>query len=435
MEKKWNLQDIKPSERRRSSSRVNLSRTTVDNVERQAPSESSRIETPAAKPAGSRKRSRKILWIALLVLGVLAVAGFIFTVFSSGAEVSVFPRLREPVVNAVFEAKRQNAAAGELAYEVMSLEAEGAREVSATGQEEVETQASGKITIYNTSSDSQRLITNTRFQTDNGLVFRIKDPAVVPAATGDTPGSITAEVFADEAGDKYNIAAGTKLRVPGFKENDMTDLYNAIYAENPGAFSGGYAGPRFIVDETQLASSMESLQGELRQALEGRVESERPAGFTLFDSAVVFVYQDLPPEEIGEGRVRLKQKAILQVPIFKNEDFASFIAAGTVPGYEGEPVRIEDVSKLTFEYVAAPSDVSSAESISFRLSGTPKLIWVFDAEQLKADLAGGAQTALNTVLGGYPAIEKASATIRPFWKQSFPDKSEDITIIESMDSN
>lgn len=434
MEKKWNLQDIKPSERRRPSSRMSsISRTTVDKVERHD-TEPQREQVPAARTGGGRKRSKKGLVIGLGALGVVLALGFLFAILSSGAEVTVFPRLREPTVNAVLEAKRQNATAGELTYEVMSLEAEGSREVSATGQEDVETQATGNITIYNTSSDSQRLITNTRFQTESGLVFRISDPAVVPAATDGTPGSITAKVFADEVGSEYNIASGVRMRVPGFQENDMTELYEAIYAESAGAFTGGYSGPKFIVDDEQLSAALESLQNELRQALDGRVESERPAGFTLFDSAVVFVYRDLPSEEIEEGRVRIKQQAILQVPMFKNEDFASFIAAATVPGYEGEPVRIEDVSKLSFGYATEPTDISAEEGISFRLTGNPKLIWVFDSEQLKKDLAGGAQTALNTVLGGYPAIERATATIRPFWKQSFPDNAEDITIIESTDS-
>lgn len=434
MEKKWNLQDIKPSERRRPSTRPSLSRTTVDKVERET-SELPRENTSARQISNPKQgKNKRGLVIGIIALVAVLAIGFLFAILSSGAEVTVFPRLREPTVNAVFEAKRQNAAAGELAYEVMSLEAEGSREVSATGQEEVETQATGNITIYNSSSDSQRLITNTRFQTEAGLVFRIKDPAVVPAATGGTPGSVTAEVFADEPGDKYNIPAGTRFRVPGFQENDMTELYEAIYAENGGGFSGGYSGPRFIVDEEQMAAAMESLQGELRQALQGRVETERPAGFTLFSPSVVFVYRDLPPEEIEEGRVRLRQQAILQVPLFKNEDFASFIAAGTVPGYEGEPVRIENIGALSFEYATVPTDISAEESISFRLSGNPKLIWVFDAEQLKSDLAGGAQTALNTVLGGYPAIERATATIRPFWQRSFPDNTEDITIIESTDS-
>ncbi|MEX0912978.1 MAG: hypothetical protein WDZ56_00445 [Candidatus Paceibacterota bacterium] len=406
----------------------------VDRVERQPVGEVSN-DSLAKKSSPNKKRNKKSLVIGLAVFGIFVVAGFLFALLSSGAEVTVFPRLREPTVNAVLEAKRQNASASELAYEVMTLEAEGAREVTATGQEEVETQATGNITIYNTGSESQRLITNTRFQTKEGLVFRIKDPAVVPAATDGNPGSIVAEVFADEAGEKYNISAGTRLRVPGFQENDMMELYEAIYAENPAAISGGYSGPRFIVDEEQLATSMESLQSELRQALLNRVEGERPAGFTLFDSSVVFVYQDLAPEEIGEGQVRLKQKAILQVPIFKNEDFAAFIAAATVPGYEGEPVRIEDTSKLSFEYVTVPSNILAEEMISFRLSGNPRLIWVFDTEQLKTDLAGGSQSALNIVLGGYPAIEKASATIRPFWKQSFPNSTEEITIVESTDSN
>lgn len=435
MEKKWNLQDIKPSERRRSSSRVSsLSRTSVDKVERDV-SETARESVTNHRPKKVSKQGKKGLVLGLIALGAVLAFGFLFAILSSGAEVTVFPRLREPTVNAVLEAKRQNATASELAYEVMTLEAEGSREVTANGQEEVESQALGSITIYNTGSEPQRLITNTRFKTESGLVFRISDPVVVPAATDDTPGSVAAQVFADEVGADYNIPGGQRFRVPGFQESDMTELYESIYAENQTAFSGGYSGPKFIVDEEQLAEALESLQSELNQALLSRVDGEKPAGFTMFESAIVFVYRDLPSEEVGEGKVRLKQQAILQVPVFKNEDFASFIAAATVPGYEGEAVRIEDSGVLSFEYAAQPTDIAAAESISFRLTGNPKLIWVYDQDQLKSDLAGVAQTALNTVLGGYPAIERATATIRPFWKQSFPDNIEDITIIESTDSN
>ena len=68
--------------------------------------------------------------------------------------------------------------------------------------------------------------------------------------------------------------------------------------------------------------------------------------------------------------------------------------------------------------------------ISFKLLGKPRVIWTYDTEKLKADLAGGNQTSLNTVLGGYPAIERATAKIRPFWRRAFPDSAEEIVIKE-----
>lgn len=426
MEKKWNLQDIRPPERPRRAPRP--ARVLVS--ERAASEDEPLRAEPRREKKSGRRRAGFVVLLAFLA--IVAVAGVAIAILTAGANVTVFPRFREPTVNATLEAKRQ-AGAGELAYELLTLEAEGEREVEATGEEEVSTQATGNVTIYNATKDSQRLITNTRFESPDGLIFRIKDPAVIPAATDAGPGSVTAEVFADSTGSQYNLPAGARFKVPGFESSP--ELYDAIYAENGSDFTGGYEGPRFIIDDEQLSASTESLQSELRQALSGRIESERPAGFTLFSSAVTFVYRDLPPEEVADGKVKLKQKAILQVPIFKNEDFASFIAAAVVPGYEGEPVRINDLSALTFEYATSVADLSAVDSFSFRLTGKPLLVWTFDAEQLKKDLAGGSQTALNTVLGGYPAIERATAAIRPFWQRSFPSDPVDITITESLDQD
>ena len=383
---------------------------------------------PAKKSGG--KRPKKGWAVALLAVVVVGAAGLAFTALSSQTTVTVFPRWREPTVNSVFEAKRQ-ASGSELAYEVMTLEATGEREVTATGQEEVEEQAVGQITIFNTSSESQRLITNTRFESAGGLIFRIKDPAVAPPGTPEEPGTVVAEVFADQAGPEYNLPAGTRFTVPGLQGSDA---FNTIHAENTLAMTGGHRGPKFIIDDAELQAATESLRSELREALQNRIGSEKPAGFVVFDAAIRYAYQALPAEEVGNGRVKIKEKVLLQLPIFKNEDFAAFIAAATVPGYESEPVRIENLSTLTFEYAAEPN-LSSEEPISFKLLGRPKIIWTYDVEQLKRDLAGGSQTALNTVLGGYPAIERATATIKPFWRRSFPEDANDMVVVENLEES
>jgi len=426
MEKKWNLQDIKPGERRRST-RASLQK--IEEVEKNSEANQvpKRIKT---EPTSHRKASKKGLLAGALILIIVAASVLTFATLTGQTTVTVFPRWREPTVNAVFEANPQMSESN-LAYEVLTLEAEGQREVTATGQEEVEEQATGALTIYKKTAGDERLIKNTRFESPDGLVFRITESVVVPGGTSDNPGRVVAQVFADQAGPEYNLPANIEFKVPGFAENDLTDLYNSIYGVNQEPFNGGHRGPKFTIDETELAAATDSLRSELREALQGRVAGARPAGYIVYDSSIAFEYQALPGEDIGNGRVLLKEKAILRAPMFKNEDFAAFIASATVPGYENEPVRLADHSALTFSY-ASTSTFSGAETFSFNLVGRPKIIWTYDQEQLKRDLAGGAQTALNTVLGGYPAIEKANATIRPFWYNSFPDNPEEIEIIEDL---
>lgn len=431
MEKKWNLQDIKPSSQKRSS-------RSTERLSDRAKSEKVEPKSSTRTTVSTNKKGGKGL-ATLALAGILLIAGVLGASFLlEETEITVNPRHREPTVNATLTAY-SSPQVGELSYELMVLEADGERQVSATGQEPVSEQATGNITIYNETDRTERLIKNTRFESPEGLVFRIAESAVVPAASTDdsgqiVPGSVKAQVFADNAGEEYNLNP-TSFTVPGYRENGFTELYENIYAESQESFRGGFDGMKFIIDEEELEASKNSLHEELREALLSRVDQERPAGFVVFDSATVFTYESQPSVESGDNMATIKEKAVLQIPIFAEDEFASYLAAATIPGYEGEPVRIENTEDLTFTYSNSTSteiDLRGANSIDFRLNGKPQIIWAYDTEKLKNDLAGAPKTALTTILGAYPAIEKAEAVVRPFWKRSFSSDVSDIEIIESL---
>ncbi|MFT5037194.1 MAG: hypothetical protein ACI9VM_000771 [Candidatus Azotimanducaceae bacterium] len=434
MDKKWNLQDIKPAQPRK---RVVPSKgRPLENTTRKREITEEDDGTMRVGISDGKAKKRSSLVLALIVFFVVFGAGFFVSFLMGGAEITVHPKNREVNVKAVFEA-RKNPQVDELAYEIISLEADGERQVSASGQEDITTQAEGEIVIYNNTAGTERLKKNTRFETPDGLIYKISESVVVPAAkkTADdtlVPGSISAQVFADGPGEQYNITK-TQMTVPGYKEGGYMELFEGIYAENTDPISGGFEGLKFIIDEEELETEKQRLQTELRNALLDRIESEKPAGFVVFDNAVTFTYQSLPAVEYGGDLATIKEKALLQIPIFKQEEFAKFIAKAAVSTYEGEPVRIVDYSTMTFSYTQATtssSDIGNLNGISFELSGKPMIVWTYDQDRLKADIVGKAKTALSVVLGGHTAIWKADAVVRPFWKRSFPDSLDDITITE-----
>jgi hypothetical protein len=192
---------------------------------------------------------------------------------------------------------------------------------------------------------------------------------------------------------------------------------------------------KFIIDPAELEVAQQALRTELRNSLLTRIAAEKPAGFVLFPDAVTFTYESLPSVAYGDNLATIKEKVLLRIPLFKEDEFAKFLAVATIPGYEGNPVRIDNYDTFTFAYTNATtssSDISNETSISFNLTGKPQIIWTFDAEKLKADLVNANKTALTTVLGGYPAIEKANAVIRPFWKTKFPTKIDEIEVKEEI---
>ncbi len=430
MSQKWNLQDIRPPQPRRERP------TQSDLTPAREPKIVEREESDVVdvRIVDGRKQKRKTILIGFIIFFLIAGGVLMISKLLSGVEITVNPRFREPNVNATITAKK-TPQAGELAYEIMTLEATGERQVAATGEETVVEQAKGTILVYNRhSTEPIRLITNTRFEAPDGKLFRLQESIVVPGYTrgggGDiAPGVIQANVFADQPGEEYNIGP-SKFTIPGFAGSPEFDN---VTGESVESMQGGFNGPRFIIDEGELQTAQQSLQMELRNSLLARIDAEKPAGFTSFAGAITFTYETLPAVEYGENLATIKEKAILRVPLFSEPSFAEYIAAATIPGYETAPVRIENPNDLTFAYTSATtssSNIAAMEGLEFTLVGRPLIVWEYDAEALKKDLAGKSKTALTTVLGGYPAIERADAKSQPVWSTSFPQNTEDIDIIE-----
>lgn len=441
MTQKWNLQDIRPAEPRRRprveqrpvvvSTRPSTNREVGDlEITR-----GSDVDTIEVKDGNKESKKKYTILATVVVLLIGAIFGL--SALLSKTTLTVYPEYSEPVVNAEFIAypdKRD----GELSYEVMTIETTGEKQVKASGEEYVETKAEGFIEIMKSTAGAEQVVKNTRFRSPDGKIFRIQEGVTIPGAVKDStgklvPGTIRAKVVADAAGEEYNLAAGTKLDVPGFKESNLTDLYNSISATVREPLIGGYKGQKFMINDAELSTARQELELTLRNQLLDRIKNEKPAGFTSFDSSVALTYQELPTVSYGENLVTIREQAYLQLPLFKESDFAAFLASETVPTYSDLPVRIADIGTLTFSYSdqnTSATNIANLTSLTFKIVGKPTIVSEFDAEKLQSDLAGKAKTAISTVLTAHPGIKSARVESKPFWRRSFPEDAADIEIIE-----
>ncbi len=436
MSQKWNLQDIRPAVAAKAPPReVSQKRPSQDiaprpKQEREIPEVDPDLATIDVIDGRSAKKKRVIITtiLAFLIVG----AGFATNILLGGAEVTIHPKIKDISVQAEFSASAKPQV-GELGYELLTLEATSEKQVKASGKENVSVRAEGKIFIYNAKNTSpQRLIKNTRFETKDGLIFRIKESVEVPGAAKDAKGnlvagSIVADVFADGPGEQYNVEP-TRFTVPGLKG---TDQYDSVYAESTAAFTGGFEGEKYIIDEAELQTAQQALHTELRNSLLEELKTKKPAGFVVFDSAVAFAFDSLPATEYGESLATIKERARLQVPIFKESEFASFLADKTIADYTGDPVTLLNPEALTFSYQSATtsiSDISTYESIDFSLKGGARVVWSFDTTALQNDLIGIPKSDANAVFSKYSAISNAQAEVRPFWSSRFPENKDDIQV-------
>jgi hypothetical protein len=388
---------------------------------------------PGATGGGRGRKKRSSagtfgVWaIAALVLVVALLAiGFVFI---GKTTITIVPQQEEINLskNVVFTAYKA-ADEGELSFTVLTKSIEATDSITATGRETVEEKASGRIVVYNThSSATQRLIKNTRFEAPNGEIYRVRNSFVVPGMDGDTPGSIEITVYADKPGEDQNITAlGTRFTIPGLKGDPR---YDTFYAELKEPIIGGFIGERAIVDEDVRNASRTQLQSQLRDQIAAAIAEEASDTIEVFPGGVFTTFESMPVVYAENDTAVVREVARINAVAFDKNELARTLANAVLATPEDGTIVIDNPENLTMTIVNKDGvDIVNDALIQFTFEGDANLTWDIDTESLKQDLVGKYSGALSTVMGGYPGIKSAQATIRPFWKNEFPPEADSITV-------
>ncbi len=402
----------------------------MDGVRRTVPPILSRLETetlePSERPLPPRpvRSSRKTYWLSLG--GAFVLLAFAILSLFKGATLTYTPKSVELSFTGQTYSAYKTGATG-LLYSVVKLSGDKGVAVPASGESDVSRKASGTIIVYNdASADPQTLVTNTRFESADGKVYRVTQGITIPGKKGTTPGSIEAVVTADQPGQSYNIAL-TDFTLPGLKG---TPRAATIYARSKTPMTGGYIGKERTVNGTDLAKAKASLEQNLRQDLLAKAAAEVPPDFILFPTLSTVTYEDMPqtPAETS-GDALVNMRGTLYGIMFKKADLATALSLGQNGVLADDHVELQSLDALQVAFAGtAPTDLATTNKIDFTVSGTSLLVWQTDEVALKADLAGRSTSDLQQVLKNYPTVKTATATIRPFWKSSFPAQAADITV-------
>jgi hypothetical protein len=396
-------------------------------VEREEPTEGGvppvlplkRFEMPP-RPGASRKKLFFTSSVGLLIVLFATLSIF------SGATLSYTPRSAALAYDSEVFTARKTGEVG-LLYSVVKLSEERSASIPASGEQEIERKASGTIVVYNNAStESQRLIENTRFESPDGKVYRIRDGITIPGRSGSTPGSLEVTVYADEPGEDFNISL-VDFTVPGLKG---TSRYETIYARSKTPMTGGFVGVEKVVSEADLAKAENELKTLLSQELYAEAQAEVPKDFILFPPLSSIVFEEIT--QVGSNTTNtanINLKANLYGVMFKKSGFARELSKNKATVSPEERVELKSYDSLEVAFVdTAPAALLSASEVSFEVSGLTELLWLTDEAALKSDLAGRSKGDISVILSSYPTIANASATVRPFWKSAFPNEAGKISI-------
>ena len=307
----------------------------------------------------------------------------------------------------------------------------------ATGKSSAGNQkARGTIIISNEySSDSQPLISTTRFEAGDGKIFRLAESVTVPGMTIQNgkreAGVVEAVVVADEAGDAYNINP-TSFTVPGFKGSAKYDKFRA---QSTKAFTGGGAGGDGIANITKedIDKSIQKLKELSKEEFLSAVKQDLlPEERIIEDSAEIredgtpalpligSIGESFDVEQCFDGKIfvvseqALKDKlAEKNQPELKNVTFAVIGAT------------------LSFENVVPHYDENTVE---FSVQSALSLESVIMKDALREELLGQDEKGIKMILEKHPEIKKIEVNFTPeFLFRSIPNSTSRVSVILEKD--
>lgn len=414
---------------------ANAARRASQNNDDGDPIESKPPHRPVKTRRGRSSGSGKKLVTFILIL--LAIGYIVFGFTSAKAVISLSPETAEKELSTTFVAYNASTASfedgedtsGYIPYTVEEISVTQSTNVPATGEEEVQDKASGTITVFNEySTEAQLLITNTRFESPDGKIYRVQKAINVPGMSGGQPGQLDVEVVADEAGASYNKdQAGVDFTIPGLKSTP--EQYSKMYAKSKTAISGGFEGVRKVISDDEKAKTREQLRSDIIDSIETKVsESNSEDKFIIYNQESI-IYTTLSDKVEGES-VTVSEKASVPAIVFDRSVISNKIAQSVIRNDAEINVLITNLNDLS---------VSIANSNSFNpmvdttadidISGMAKFVWNVDVDALKEEFAGMSKGELTETLSQTSGISRARISIKPVWKQTVPSDTERIEIL------
>jgi hypothetical protein len=401
---------------------------TAAEVEEDAPMPVRRAPTPAEEDSeeelppqrtyrSDRSRRRSGGLIKKLLLVGVPVAAAIWLVTWHSASVTITEKRAAKDVSFTIPVSIGESATGTLSAKAVNVIARAEKSLPATGEATVQSKAGGTITIVNEySGEEQTLVRNTRFQTPEGLVFRIQEPVTVPGKTATAGGTVEARVLADDVGEKYNVGPVARFTVPGF---DGKPQFSSFYARSSAPMTGGFDGVQKVADPKLVADAVDELTEQLRGRMGSEAAAKAGQGYRAFTVPGSFAVLGTGREPAGQN-VTVWVEAEADAFAVSDADFSDAVAAGVLVGYhEKGEARIDNPDALR----VTPKEGSSP---ALEVNGHAELTWVVDLNSLESSLLGQPLSSFDQVVSRFGGIEKATPVVRPFWRSTFPSEANSI---------
>ncbi len=324
---------------------------------------------------------------------------------------------------------------------------------SATGFKDQGTPASGELIIFNKQSVEQTLIARTRFQSSDGIVFRLEADVTVPAGSPENPGQLKVHVVADSldsggapVGARGNLDP-THFTLPGLKD----DKQSLVYAENLAPMTGGTSSGTHFVTEDDLEAARTELEAQLKDAALGALRQKAAEESSLgavslrlledkdaieYGTAVIELPLSLLDQEMDQFEVKgsLNISGVAYDSSALSDLLLQEVILGETPGKQVIKVNEDSISitlleaRLDEPYYKFTAEMQGIEEFEIDpdLEGGLEL-----SQRIKEHVAGRSVEEALAYIQNLPEVNRVEIHMWPRWAPKIPNLPDNIRVKSS----
>jgi hypothetical protein len=376
--------------------------------------------------------------IGLSIIGIIAI--FAISTFFSQATIRINP------VKHDFVLKEAQIRLTDVGHELSDSTFKASEEVSVSGTVKVERKATGTVILYNAfNSVSQKLITGTRLETPNGLIYKLKTAVTIPGqktvSGKKVPGSVEVVVEASEIGDSYNQGL-RDFKVVAYKNSDR---YETIYGRSKTALTGGFSGTVPNISQKEIDTAVESIKERINAEADEfftDVAKSKGSTFAYLPTTKRLQYSGIKNEISKDGK-----KAVIQLEAKGTAilfDYASLFAEilkkqteETEGGSSTKDTKdvVEDITDAKSEIVYTGDltklDIATDIETIVTVTGTTTISSTIDNLKIAKAVSGLSKEQAIGAIKRLVELETIEIDIRPWWNKKLPATAKIVIEIES----
>lgn len=307
-----------------------------------------------------------------------------------------------------------------------------------------------ELTIINKSDQLYSLRVGTRFSNQAGMIFKILDPANVPAKSELVVRAEAADedLYGQIIGDRGNVPAGLKWDIPGLAVEERPH----IYAENKKAAVGGTTAYKTVLQKQDLEVAQALFQKELLASAKEAVANElirrntqnKDHVLRLFDSSQLtqLEYRNItvPTEQIGQTVTSITVSGEIAYSGFAYDSSAILeLLKQELQSHTRDGRRLLDDHLGLADVVVAPIEWDDGFAwIKITVDLTGKQEYILDplsadgalfAKRLRERVVNMRREDALRVIKNMPEVENARITQWPPWNRTLPGIASHISVI------